>query len=143
MRSYFGEIEQGKMIKNQIGKTAGKYWIEIPEYFLNFTTDEFIIMPNHIHGILIIENNLNYDSNDTFNKFQKIRKKSLSTAINQYKGAVTRYCKNKKLNFSWHSGFYEHIIRNENSLQKIKEYIVNNPAKWELDEYYRKQKKQL
>jgi REP element-mobilizing transposase RayT len=53
---YFGEIQDDKMILNEIGKIAQKYWIEIPIHFNNAKLDEFVIMPNHIHGIIIIDN---------------------------------------------------------------------------------------
>ena len=53
---YFGKIKNGKMILNEYGKIAKKYWIEIPKHFLDVKIDEFVIMPNHIHGIIIIKN---------------------------------------------------------------------------------------
>ena len=64
-------------------------------------------------------------------------KNSLSIIINQYKGSVTRFARqNSYSDFAWQSRFYEHIIRNDNDLFRIRTYIENNPLKWEIDEYY-------
>jgi putative transposase len=95
-------------------------------------------MPNHIHGIIIIK-----DAVGTLNRvslqpgeFGKMVKNSLSLIINQYKGSVTRFARqNGYLDFTWQSRFYEHIIRNDNDLHRIRTYIENNPLKWEIDEY--------
>ncbi|GIW64820.1 MAG: hypothetical protein KatS3mg092_0753 [Patescibacteria group bacterium] len=117
---------------SKIGEIAEKFWLQIPKHFSNVYLDEFVIMPNHIHGILIIKNkNVNNDNNNVetchgmslqndkfsqknqFNKFSKPIKNSLSMIINQYKSAVKRYTNKQKINFHWQSRFYDHIIRNE------------------------------
>jgi len=70
-------------------------------------------------------------------EFGKMVKNSLSIIINQYKGSVTRFARqNGYPGFTWQSRFYEHIIRNDNDLFRIRTYIENNPLKWEIDEYY-------
>lgn len=141
---FFGNINDGKVSLSDIGIIANNNWIRIPEHLKNANLDEFKVMPNHIHGIIIIENQkygeeirkgVSYNKS-TINKFSKPIKGSLSIIINQFKSSLTRWChKNGNYDFSWQSKFYDHIIRNEKSLQKIREYIVNNPLKWELDEY--------
>ncbi len=95
-------------------------------------------MPNHIHGIVIIEDNVETRHGVSLrSKFGKVNKNSLSIIVNQYKGAVTRFArKNNFTSFVWQPRFYDHIIRNENDLHRIRTYIQNNPLKWELDEYY-------
>ena len=106
-------------------------------------------MPNHIHGIIIINKpshniamddqgdiTYNVTTNDVDNFSQTMSKLSpkagsLSVIIRSYKAAVTRWCKqNSNLHFSWQPRFYEHIIRNQSSLDRIREYIINNPLKW-------------
>jgi REP element-mobilizing transposase RayT len=70
--------------------------------------------------------------------FGKPIKNSLSVIINHYKGAATRFTrKSTDITFQWQRGFYDHIIRNENDLDRIRTYISNNPLKWELDEYFK------
>ena len=92
-------------------------------------------MPNHLHGILIIE----YDkalSDIDENKF-RIQSNSLGSIIGQFKSVVTKRIRNAgEDSFSWHPRFYEHIIRSEKALYNIRKYIQLNPLKWELDEYY-------
>ena len=113
-------------------------------------------MPNHFHGILIVNHhkviessrsvlrkesvgNLNASIKSIY--FSKIspEKGSLGIIIRTFKGAVTKYCnQNGMKNFEWQRNYYEHIIRNETDLFYIRKYIEQNPLKWELDEYYRK-----
>ncbi len=158
--NYFGEIKDFIMIQNELGKIAEKYWLEIPKHFSNVKTDDFIIMPNHIHGILIIENNNTnnlensndliknilisekdvalqrlYSSNETENFYSKIspKPKSLSTIIRSYKSICTKTINSfqSDIYFSWHSRFYERIIRDEIEFENVKKYIINNPKNQE------------
>jgi REP element-mobilizing transposase RayT len=97
-------------------------------------------MPNHIHGIIVIEDN-DFDSKcrdvprhvSTRKKLTPPRSKSLSSVINHFKGAVTRQCNKQKISFQWQPRFYEHIIDSEDDYARIKEYIANNPINWHLD----------
>jgi len=140
---FFGNIVDGKMELSEIGEIAKQCWLEIPQHFQDVKLDEFVIMPNHVHGIIII-NNRNVETrhgvslqkqNSNTNQFSKPVSGSLSTIINQYKSTVMRWCRKDGYdNFAWQSRFYEHIIRNGKSLQKIREYISNNPLKWDIDE---------
>lgn len=141
---FFGDVNDGKMVSSQIGKTAKEYWLEIPDHFTHVELDEFVVMPNHIHGIVIINDdrrgvrsNAPTDANiDPQNYFTQISPKSgtLGVIIRSYKSSVTRWCrKNEYEYFQWQRGFYEHIIRNEPELYEIRKYIINNPAQWQLD----------
>lgn len=115
--------------------------------------DCFVIMPNHLQGIIIINNKLNINHIGTFHEkspqqqneydLPKMmsdlspKKGSLSSIIRSYKSAVTRWSKfNNYDNFGWQSRFYEHIIRDEKSLNNIREYIIINPINWKEDENY-------
>ena len=111
--------------------------------------DEFVIMPNHIHGIIEIfktDDELSVGTGHcpvptTHNifscgsKFSHVASKSLSTIVGSYKAVVTKTVKAEYPDacFSWQSRFYDRIIRNEKELNKIRQCIINNPAKWELD----------
>jgi REP element-mobilizing transposase RayT len=135
---------------SQVGKIAQKHWQEIPNHFDNVYIDAYVVMPNHIHGIIIIDRptptpivetryiaSLQESSypNDKSNEFAPLKPGSLQTTIHAYKASVTRWCrKNGDDIFRWQSRFYEHIIRNDSCLDKIREYIVNNPTKWSEDE---------
>ena len=137
-RCWFCKIKNGNVDYNTLGKIAQKYFAEIPEHFENSEIDEFIIMPNHVHGIIIINDVVGTRDRVSLRKFGNIGKNSLSLIINQYKGSVTRFAhKNDFDDFHWQTKFYEHLIRNDTDLHRIRTYIRNNPLKWELDEYYK------
>lgn len=138
----FGDIVNGKMKLSKIGEIAKKFWLKIPKHFSNVFLDEFIIMPNHIHGIVVIKNDfkcrdvINHVSTKNKNFYQKIspmNKKSLGEVIRWFKSITTFNIHKQNINFHWQSRFYDHIIRNEKSLNEIRQYIKNNPLKWEFD----------
>jgi len=146
LAKWFGNITNGKMELNQFGQIAGKQWMWLQNQYNYVKLDAFIIMPNHIHGILIIENdNIIYGvgtgRGDTIagtGRDLPIRKKrkikSLSELIGAYKTTSSKLIHQSELSeFSWQRSFYDHIIRNEKSLQNIREYIQNNLLKWEFD----------
>ena len=129
-----------------IGKTAQEYWLQIPKHFNHVELDEYVIMPNHIHGIIIINDNRRGDDTrrDTAcrvptNQFGKPVRGSLSTIIRSYKSAVTKRInelRNTPGTKLWQRNFYEQIIRNDHELYEIRKYIINNPAQWQLDSEY-------
>ena len=135
---YFGEIKNGEMELSKIEEIVQKCWYEIPEHFNNVTLDEFIIMSNHVHGIIVIENDCGYvgayrrHAPTTTNKY--LKPNSLGSIIIQFKSIATKriwligYC-----DFAWQRNYYEHIIRNEKELNQKRRYIIDNPLQWELD----------
>ncbi len=146
-RCLLGEVKDGKMIFNKIGEMVFRFWQEIPNHFKNVEIDEFVIMPNHVHGIVVILSDdkgvlleplhataVQYKNN----KFSKIspKPKTLSTIIRSFKSVCTREIHKKypHLNFQWQSLFYDHIIRNQQSLENIQKYIYFNPDKWIFDQ---------
>ena len=136
----FGSIIDEKIVLSEVGEIANKYWLEIPEHFPFIILDEYIIMPNHIHGIIVIDR---FPDNvatclgmslQSVNRFSHPVSGSLATIINQFKGAVTRYARKNDIDFFWQPRYYDHIIRNETALNKIREYIWTNPVNWLADE---------
>jgi REP element-mobilizing transposase RayT len=124
-----------------LGKLAKKYWQAIPQHFSNVELETFIIMPNHIHGIITINNPLNYvryQREYNVGRHQLCISpvaKSLPIIIGTFKAAVTRATnKNDAFReFKWQTRYYDHVIRKRESLYKISQYILNNPTKWESD----------
>ncbi len=136
---WFGKVRASKVLYNELGLLVLKYIKEIQEHFNNAELDDFIIMPNHLHFIIILNDVVGTRDRVSLRRFGNIEKGSLSLIINQFKGSVTRFArKNGYDKFAWQSRFYEHIIRNDKDLYRIRTYINNNPLKWELDEYYTK-----
>jgi len=137
----FGEIKKGKLVLNDFGKIVKDEWLKTKTIRNNIDLDYYVIMPNHFHGILINESRDKARLVPTeVRRFGKPVPNSLSSIIGSFKSAVT-----KRINESrkspgakvWQSRFYDHIIRNDNDLHRIRTYIQNNPLKWELDEYYK------
>ena len=173
----FGDVIDGKMILNELGKIAHKYWMDIPDIFLHTHLDEFQIMPNHVHGIVVINHSGNHDCSVSDgdcgggdrdvtrsrlyhhhhnNKIipptttptipqpttQKIspnqhmsnispKPGSLSVIIGGWKSKCTKEF--RETGYTWHgwqSRFHDHIIRNDEALQRIKKYIRSNPENW-------------
>lgn len=143
----FGEIIDNEMVLSEIGKIAHQNWINMIEHFKNIEIDEFIIMPNHIHGIILINNEqlpcrdviYNVSTNEPQSQkneyFSNLSpsKNTLSVVIRTYKASVTRDCKKNNLFLEWQQRFYENIIKEEESLDTIKKYIKNNPLNWSTD----------
>ena len=136
----FGEIRGSARILNERGSIVEKVWIEIPDHFTNVTLDDFIVMPNHIHGILLLDEPPDCRGTacraPTVEKFGKPTKGSLPTIIRSFKSASThlinRLDKRKGISI-WQRNYYEHIIRNEDSLNRIRRYIQENPIKWSIE----------
>ncbi|MCJ7813616.1 transposase [bacterium] len=129
----FGKVKDGEMILNPCGRIIHQIWQTIPEYHHQTDLDEFIVMPNHIHGIIIIKSFVGTEqcSVPTKPEFYGL----LSKIIKSFKGICTKTIRNQFHDdqFAWQRSFYDHVIRNEKALQNIGEYIINNPLKWEFD----------
>lgn len=115
-----------KIILTPIGKSIKRCWEEIDTIYNNVEIDEFIIMPNHIHGIIKLT------GGQSRPPLQKI--------IQGFKSVTTRECFKYNYNKLWQRNYYEHVIRNEKEYYKILEYIQENPIKWEEDKYYIKER---
>ena len=140
MISYFGGISCAKMVLSETGQIANEMWHELPEHFSNVSLDAFVVMPNHIHGIIIIElahvvGTLHATSLNPKNKFMSSispKPGSLPAVIRSYKSAVSKTVHLTDPDFSWQPRYYEHLIRSDQEMFRIKQYIINNPGKWEI-----------
>jgi REP-associated tyrosine transposase len=132
---YFGEIHADKMILKEYGNIVQQRWLWLQDHFGYVQCDEYVIMPNHFHGILIIDNagsGRDLTVRD-LSLHQKI--KSLSELIGAFKTTSSKLIHQSGLKeFRWQRSFHDHIIRNEKSLNNIVQYIINNPSNWEIDE---------
>lgn len=148
---YFGEIINNEIQLSQIGVIADILWHEIKKHSKGFVLGEFVVIPNHIHGILIIETN-EMQSNQTLlqsndvnetqtigqKRFQNQGKNTISSIIGAYKSAVTRHARRLGFEFGWQASFHDHIIRTDQSYQTITNYIRENPSKWTQDKFFTK-----
>jgi putative transposase len=95
--------------------------------------DAFVVMPNHVHGLIHIVQAID-GCHTTTNQFGPLQKGALPAIVQSYKAAVTRQCRRQGHDqFKWQSRYYEHIVRRDGSLHRIRQYIVDNPRKWAGD----------
>ncbi|NJD22682.1 MAG: transposase [Melioribacter sp.] len=147
MIDWLGKIKNEKVELSSIGKIVLEEWTRTKEIRKSVELDEFVIMPNHLHGIIIINDTVETTGSVGLNSTKvetqgsaslQVVTQNLSNIIKGFKSATTfRIRKECNKNFSWQPRFYDHVIRNEKSLYKIRNYIQLNPLKWEIDEYYR------
>ncbi|MCZ2222284.1 MAG: hypothetical protein LC122_01445 [Chitinophagales bacterium] len=122
-----------------IGVIAEEYWRQIPQHFPFVILDAFTIMPNHLHGIIIInktdtQNNIDLQTKQ-FNTFG-VQSQNLASIIRAYKSSVKRYANQHNILFEWQSKYWDRVIRDDIELSNIREYIYNNPQNWLNDKNY-------
>jgi putative transposase len=124
----FGTISHNRMSLNNAGKMASAEWLALPSRFPSVILDEFIVMPNHFHGIIYISS----DSPENL-KLGKIVGAFKSIVNNNYITGVKSENWQPFNQRLWQRNYYEHILRDDFALQKIQEYIQNNPFTWQTD----------
>ena len=133
-KHYFGEIYNRRMQLNRYGKIVQKQWLWLAEQYPYVEHDEHVFMPNHVHGIVIINRSAVANvGNGRDRSLPKI--KPLSELIGAFKTTSSKLIHRAGLvEFRWQKSFYDHIIRNDRSLFHIRKYIQNNPLQWEYDQ---------
>jgi REP element-mobilizing transposase RayT len=136
----FGRIEKEKMVLNKLGQYAETCLKTISDHYQNAELDYYVIMPNHIHAIIIINPVEMRHGISKQNDNQELRyaptsqKITLGNIIGSFKSAVTKWAhQNFYKNFKWQRSFYDRIIRNEKELYQIRKYIEQNPLAWDLE----------
>ena len=131
----FGNVADGAVQLNDAGRLVGDSWEWLAARYPYVTLDEYVVMPNHLHGIIAVANQCRGGSRTA----QTLpRRQPLGRMIGAFKTVST-----KRLNLTrktpgrkvWQRNYYERVIRNDKELTAIREYIVNNPVRWELDKY--------
>jgi REP element-mobilizing transposase RayT len=174
----FCEINKEKINYSLLGEAARQGWLEIPKHFPSVILDEFVIMPNHVHGIIIIRNDVDNrndvtvgtqnlafpsesaDKSETDDEWDDVtdddgtqdfaflrettdettcgnkfgpQSKNLGSVIRGFKIGVTKFATINNLFFAWQPRFHDRIIRDEDELNRIRQYIVYNPLNWSTD----------
>ena len=145
-RKLFGQIVDGEMVLNDIGKMVEEVWVAIPEHFPNVELGEFVVMPNHFHGVITITVGARHAVPRPVSEkegFGKPVSGSLSTILRSFKSATTKafheFSRDSEDRL-WQRSFYEHVIQNERDYRAIYEYIVANPMNWEMDDEFNSKK---
>jgi len=159
-KHYFGEIIDNGMQLSHVGVIADVFWHEIKKHETAIELGEFVVMPNHIHGILIIPGNADtvetlhatsvpqlhatsvpqpHATQLTQQQFMASispKPDSISTIVRSYKSAVTKHTHRMGYEFAWQPRFYDHIIRNEADYERIATYVIHNPESWAKDKFW-------
>ena len=129
----FGEVAGGEMKLNEAGRMVQSVWHGLPHHYPHVHLDQFIVMPNHVHGLIVLSDGIvgaGFKPAPTkrhgLPEIARAFKAFSSRRINQSHGTPGLHV--------WQRNYYEHVIRNENDLLQIHQYIEENPAKWEEDE---------
>ena len=164
-KHYFGEIENALMNLSEIGKYATENLQKINDHYLYAEIPLFVVMPNHVHAIVLIDRhcrdvapNVSTETDDTRCK-DVARNVSTETTKNEkmveiakhqsllcvtmrgFKSAVTKFANENGIHFAWQTRFHDHIIRNQDEMNRIADYIQNNPATWDTDCFNEKNNK--
>jgi len=153
--SYFGTVVNKNMKLSPLGVIADILWYEIKNHTKNVELAEFVVMPNHIHGILVLNdtqtsgngigNDINVETRHALSlqspqhqtmgsqRFQNQGRNTISSIIGSYKSAVSKHAHRLGFDFQWQHDYWEHIIRNEDEFNRISQYITENPSRWEKD----------
>lgn len=144
MTSKFGDIRAGELILNDMGKLVQDLWLQIPVSRANTEIDAFVVMPNHLHGIIQLgdiasEHKRANRSGAEGVATTTLPSGSLGATMGQFKSVVTKRSRtlpDPPTSPIWQRNYYEHIIRNEATLNEIRKYIQENPARWTDDDLY-------
>ncbi len=141
-RCVFGEVTDNTSLLNRLGLLVSQCWSDIPAHFQHVSLDEFVVMPNHLHGIVLLstaDNDWNATNRGGLpgGSRPRLRIPTLADIVGAFKSAVTRRLNELRGTPAarlWQRSYYEHVIRNETALQEVRRYIVENPIKWQLDD---------
>ena len=135
-RLLFGDVINGEMNLNELGEVVFDEWRKSATIRSKLELDVFIVMPNHVHGIIVLKRPNVVGATGGSPSRSGPSKHSLSAFVAGFKSAVTR-----RINIGrgtprapiWQRNYYEHVVRDEESLNRIRQYILNNPAQWDSD----------
>ena len=168
-RCRFGAIVNGESQLNNLGQIARQMWLTLPKRFHDVTLDQYVVMPNHVHGILIPTPTDYYTHADSYapkvpERFQTRKTKdagainlaptrlvgqagainlapTLGEVVRTFKALVTYHIRKSGIpDFAWQRGFHESVLKNEKHLAYVRQYILDNPSRWTEDNLFPEQK---
>ena len=136
MQCWFGDVFDGRMQLSPLGGIVAEEWRKTEQIRPTVTLDKWTVMPNHLHGIVVINEipSVVETTRRVVSTRKTLKPNSVGSIIGQFKSASTkRIHASGYPEFAWQPRYYDHIIRNEKSFNKIREYIANNGVRWEFD----------
>jgi putative transposase len=133
----FGHVLDGEMVSNDAGRMVAEEWMKSADIRNEIELEAFVVMPNHVHGIIVIDGRGTARRAPTCERFGQPTVGSIPTIVRAFKSACTKQINElrgtpgAKL---WQRNYYEHVIRDEDDLNRIRQYILDNPARWAKDE---------
>jgi REP element-mobilizing transposase RayT len=143
---YFGTIEvpggdwdAASLQPTSLGEKAAEYWAAIPQFAPFVQLDAFILMPDHLHGVLLFDKD---EANEETRSIASLRSyenrfgpqsRNLASVLRGFKSAVTMFARHHQLEFQWQARFHDRVVRSEIELEKIRPYIMSNLSRWEKE----------
>jgi putative transposase len=146
-RLLFGEIFGDVLVPSKIGSIVNDCWAAIPRHFPDVDLDTFVLMPNHLHGILVIRS-APVGVQHAGPSERRVRHAgplqpqrwsppgSIGAIVRSFKSAVTKTCNERQLTNGtpiWQRNYYEHVIRKDEDMNRVRQYIIDNPKNWATD----------
>jgi len=128
----FGEVVDGVKVLNDMGRIVVSEWNRTPIIRSQVALDEYVVMPNHFHALVAIEKSRRGVSHTPSDKFHS-PSQTLGAIVRGFKSATTKVINQMRGTPGippWQRNYYEHVVRKDSELQRIREYIVSNPLQW-------------
>jgi REP element-mobilizing transposase RayT len=130
---WFGNVHEGRVILAPAGELVRSVWESLAARFAGLQVDEFVVMPNHVHGIVVLVGAQFSAPNSAAG-----RRPHLGEVVRTFKAASTRLIREAgETGFAWQPGYYDHVIRDDADMKRVRSYIRANPAQWDEDELNR------
>ena len=127
-RHLFGTVADGRIVVNNFGDAVTHCWMELPDFHSHTHLDAFVLMPNHLHGIISIHADEPDIWHHGLSEIVRSFKSRSARAVNRLRGSEGQPV--------WQRSFYDHVVRSDADLERIREHIEHNPAAWEADRFY-------
>ncbi|MCJ7620538.1 MAG: transposase [Anaerolineae bacterium] len=137
----FGEVRDGRMRPNDHGRIAWRCWEDLPRYYPHVRIDSFVAMPNHVHGIIVLTEigvgaGLRPAPTESGMGFRPHALPEIVRAFKAFSARRINELRNMSGGRVWQRSYYERVVRNEEELNRIRQYIAENPSRWSEDEYH-------
>jgi REP element-mobilizing transposase RayT len=132
-RCVFGDITRGEVRHSRLGELVDQCWRDLPNHHDGIELDEFVVMPNHVHGILWLPHKGCRLNPPRANDFRSPAAGTLGSIVRSLKSAMTKNAHEHGYKFEWQPRYWDHVIRNNGALLSIREYIWQNPMNWGWD----------